>query len=99
MARFYGTIQGARGPASRLGHRNSGLTVTAQSYTGDIVVELSAKGDDEDYVWIGARPHYGGASVCLYCVPIKHLTSSTGHQILMREIAQKALKQRAVEGH
>ena len=90
MARFYGTIQGARGPASRLGHRNSGLRVTAQSYSGDIVVELSALGKDEDYVWIGARSHGYGDSVCLYAGPILPLIEKG----LLHVAAEAALEQR-----
>jgi hypothetical protein len=38
MATFYGTVQGSRGKATRLGH--SHLDLTAQSYEGSIVVRL-----------------------------------------------------------
>jgi hypothetical protein len=37
---FYGTIQGGRGEATRLGHANTGLHVSAQSYEGSIIVDL-----------------------------------------------------------
>lgn len=49
MARFYGTIQGARGEATRLGHASSGLRVTAQSWEGRVYVNLSADGDDDRF--------------------------------------------------
>ena len=38
MAKFFGTVQGGRGKATRLGH--SGLSVTAQSYEGSVIVNL-----------------------------------------------------------
>lgn len=40
MAHFYGTIQGARGEASRLGHKSSGLSVKAASWQGAVSVYL-----------------------------------------------------------
>ena len=92
MARFYGTIQGARGPASRLGHTNSGLTVTAQSYQGDIVVELHAEGD-EDWVTICAREHgRGNIPVRLYHGPIAPLTNLEGNNFLIQQMAERNLK-------
>lgn len=41
MAQFRGILNGARGIASRLGNKNSGLTVEAQSWQGKVVVDLS----------------------------------------------------------
>lgn len=40
MAHFYGTLQGARGQASRLGSKRSGLTVTAQTWHGSLTLTL-----------------------------------------------------------
>lgn len=40
MAHFYGTLQGSRGEASRLGTKASGLQVTAASWDGAIDVSL-----------------------------------------------------------
>lgn len=94
MARYYGTIQGARGPTSRLGHR--GLEVTAQSYQGDIVVNFDAKGD-EDRVGIYARPHSGGSYVCLYCGPVAALVDTEERQKFLREIARAELARHAGE--
>jgi len=64
MARFYGTIQGARGPASRLGNGSSGLTVTAQSFNGDICVHFgtSSRDPNRDHVNVYARTHAGSFS-------------------------------------
>ncbi len=45
MARFYGKVQGSRGPATRLGHNR--LQVFAMSYAGDITVDMFVvKGED-----------------------------------------------------
>ena len=42
MAQFWGTIKGARGEASRLGHKASGLDTYAASWQGDMAqVELT----------------------------------------------------------
>lgn len=40
MAEFYGTLQGARGEATRLGHKSSGITTTAASWKGAIRTRL-----------------------------------------------------------
>lgn len=40
MAHFYGTLQGARGQASRCGSRSSGIRASAQSYSGSVVASL-----------------------------------------------------------
>ena len=47
MAKFYGTIQGARGPATRLGHKS--IKAAAQSYDGSVITELSY---DEDKLMV-----------------------------------------------
>lgn len=36
MAHFYGTVQGTRGEASRLGTKNSGLTTVAATHQGSV---------------------------------------------------------------
>jgi hypothetical protein len=40
MAHFYGTIQGNRGQASRLGSKNSGFHTIAASWEGAVVTRL-----------------------------------------------------------
>lgn len=102
MARYYGTIQGARGPTSRLGHASSGLRVTAQSFQGDVVVEFSTDGsglhEGDDVVNIYVRPHSGssGNTVGLYYGPIKKLLEVEGQDALIRLFAERKLKERAV---
>lgn len=39
MSKFYGTIQGNRGAATRTGH--SKITTAAQSYNGSVITELT----------------------------------------------------------
>lgn len=55
-SRFYGTVRGKAGEASRLGNENSGLRVEACSKNGAIVVELQSADDDDRY-WINMRTH------------------------------------------
>ena len=40
MAHFYGTLRGARGPATRCGSKGSGLEVTAASWEGCLTIRL-----------------------------------------------------------
>ena len=73
MAKFYGTVQGGRGKATRLGHND--LRVSAQSYSGSVIVQLYQQ-DDEDKCRIMVGN--GSTAVCalvLYEGPIKRLFS------------------------
>lgn len=40
MSHFYGTLKGARGRATRCGHKSSGLVTQAASWSGAVEVEL-----------------------------------------------------------
>ena len=40
MAKFYGTVQGCRGEATRLGTSNSGMRASVQSYDGSIITRV-----------------------------------------------------------
>lgn len=46
MARFYGSLQGRRGEATRLGDSSSGLRVEACSWNGKVVVRLGSEDSD-----------------------------------------------------
>jgi hypothetical protein len=91
MARFYGTVIGGRGMATRLGHSATGLTVTAQSYSGDVQVEFWADGDT-DGVSIRAKKHgdYGQA-LCIYHGPIAQLLDASARGTLMRALVEQEL--------
>lgn len=99
MARFYGTIQGARGPTSRLGNARSGLSVTAQSYSGDIVVDFTAPDPESstDWVCIFACNHYNNTGVLLYNGPIRDLLDKDGRKAMIHAFAEEALKERSDE--
>jgi hypothetical protein len=47
MARFYGGVEGNRGPATRQGSRESGISVYAQSYDSRITVDYNEVRFDE----------------------------------------------------
>jgi hypothetical protein len=70
MAHFYGTVQGARGEASRLGHKNTGLNTVAASWQGAVEVDLYER-DGIDWARVSLRPWHGrGKSVELYDGPV-----------------------------
>lgn len=56
VAHFYGTLQGHRGMATRLGTKVSGLTVEAMSYEGTVETELY-RCDGKDYARVVLRSH------------------------------------------
>ncbi len=70
MAHFYGSIQGARGEATRLGSKDSGLITVAASWQGAVQVTLYHRdGVDHARVWL--TPWYGeGVSQELYDGPV-----------------------------
>jgi hypothetical protein len=60
MAQFFGTLQGQRGEASRLGTKSSGLQTEACSWQGKVVVRMwhdPTDGHDKYDVYL--RPHHG----------------------------------------
>ena len=70
MAHFYGVLQGARGQATRLGHKGSGLSTTAASWQGAVRVELFVK-DGVDWAVVGLTTWQGaGITKVLYDGPV-----------------------------
>ena len=47
MAAFYGTVEGNRGVGTRIGSKDSGMKVSAQSYDGSVVVRMWYNQDNE----------------------------------------------------
>lgn len=88
MARFYGTIQGGRGQATRLGHANSGLHVTAQSYNGDVVVDLRAEGDRRDDAYIYVRGHGASGQYTLYAGDVSKLLTAEGQKAWIKKLVK-----------
>jgi hypothetical protein len=82
MAHFYGTIQGARGQASRLGHKATGLRAVAASYSGAVDVQLYVNSAGIDCARVALKPWHGaGRDAVLYDGPIgnKHEHIGVGH--------------------
>lgn len=91
MARFYGTIQGGRGEATRLGHANTGLRITAQSYAGDVRVHLYVQ-EDEDHCCITVTDHGDSyASLILYDGPIRRLRDRSSRATMLKALVQEEL--------
>lgn len=72
MAHFIGKLEGARGPASRLGHKGSGLRVVAASWNGAVKTTLYHNDrDGKDYAIVALIPWHGkGVSRILYEGPV-----------------------------
>jgi hypothetical protein len=66
MAKFYAEIQGAKGPASRLGHHH--IRSTTKSWDGEINVMMSVgpAPDNHIFVRVTACDHGGDNPVVLY---------------------------------
>jgi hypothetical protein len=72
MSRFYGTVQGHRGEATRMGSTKSGLTTWCASWQGAVRCEAYVGKDDEDYIRVEFQPWQGvGITRLLYDGPIK----------------------------
>lgn len=70
MAHFYGTLQGARGEASRLGHASSGLQTVAASWQGAVKTSLYER-DGVDMARVELMPWRGqGCSRTIYDGPV-----------------------------
>jgi hypothetical protein len=84
MARFFGTVQGNRGRAQRLGHAVGGLTVTAQSWNGSVEISLFVDHDDQDCVDIsvGAGSTSTGSKT-IYHGPIAALLDQSARKTMM----------------
>ena len=71
MSRFYGTIKGTRGEATRCGHGPSGMTAVAASHTGAVRSHVYVGPDDEDWADVSLSPWSGcGSNVLLYRGPV-----------------------------
>ena len=77
MATFFGTVQGGRGKATRLGDKTHGLCVSAQSYAGSVIVNLYYNNVDQiECVDISVAPgSTSDSGRSLYAGPIKGLFS------------------------
>jgi len=80
MAHFYGVLRGGRGEASRLGHKSSGLTMTAAGWGGAVRVTL--RYDDAsgcDMAHVALVPWKGSGVECdLYDGPVAGASAQDG---------------------
>lgn len=72
MAHFYGTLQGSRGEATRLGTKNSGIMTTTCSYQGKVRVCLNFDPrTGQDIATISLAKHMGkGVERTLFKGPV-----------------------------
>ena len=70
MAQFRGTLKGARGEASRLGAKSSGLDMVAASWSGAVSVRLYDR-SGVDWARVSLARHHGeGSERLLYDGPV-----------------------------
>lgn len=64
MAQFRGTLKGNRGQASRLGSKQSGLSVTANGWNDGVRIEVQhIDGQDHFFVWRTGGSNGGGGKL------------------------------------
>ena len=66
MARFFGSIQGARGEATRLGSASSGIAARAQGWNIGARVDCSVGRDGEDYCSVSLTTGSSGYGSDIY---------------------------------
>lgn len=70
MAQFFANIRGARGPASRLGTKASGITSSTKSWDGEVNVHAWHDANDGiDMIRVTLGGHNHGPSLTLYMGP------------------------------
>lgn len=50
MAKYYGTVRGNRGEATKCGSAESGIRAAAQSYDGSVIIRIWDGGDGKDRI-------------------------------------------------
>lgn len=90
MSHFYGTIQGARGEASRCGSKGSGIRTNAAGWGGCIQTSVYEEDDRDMYrVFLTPWQSSGGSSVMLACGLLKSLPSIDEGKIEITPWAQE----------
>lgn len=71
MAHFFGSIQGNRGEATRLGSKDSGLEIVAASCQGSVRIRLFER-DGIDFATVALDQWHGsGQCLTLYSGPVR----------------------------
>lgn len=74
MAHFRGTVRGARGEASRLGGKSSGLIVVANSWEGRVTTELYySEAEQCDWARVVLSPRSGSGGTIIYQGPVSYM--------------------------
>ena len=80
MSHFYGIVEGNRSPATRCGHKSSGLHTTAASWQGAVSVQLMEQ-DGVDLVRVALTRWKGtGTDKVLYFGPVGDYNPMFGDQ-------------------
>lgn len=91
MARFYGSVQGGRGEATRLGHATTGLRASAQSYSGSVIVEVYANGEEDCARITAADGSKRHGDFVIYDGPLEKLVSQSGRKTMLEHLAADVL--------
>lgn len=67
MSKFYGSIQGNRGAATRGGSSASGIKSSCQSYDGSVITYLSYDGNDTLMVTIEVSEYSSSYGRRIFC--------------------------------
>ena len=67
MAKFYGSIQGNRGAATRMGSLASGIKGSCQSYDGSVITYLDYDANDNLMVTIEVSDHSSSYGKRVFC--------------------------------
>jgi len=98
MSRFYGTVQGNRGEATRRGANR--MHASAQSYTGSVVTYMYVGDDDEDWVVICLEEGSSRqAKFELYRGRVKDLFDKPARKAFVEAFAREALAEQAGVTH
>lgn len=98
MSRFYGTVQGGRGEASRCGHATTGLRVAAGSWSGGVFVRLWVDAEGRDCAEVRIDQWRGGGPsppVVLYRGAIDDARDEDPLVVLARGAAERRRRRRA----
>lgn len=87
MAHFRGTLKGARGEASRLATKNSGLRVEAQSWEGKAVIHLTHDAAGFDVATFYLEPHKG-AGITQHILSVRVDGSDANASFLAQQILE-----------
>ena len=85
MSEFYARIKGNRGPATRMGHKTSGVQASVQSWKGSIVTRLDdVSGETHARIYFSVGSTFSGERL-LWEGPLHALSSARRLLAVQRE--------------